>query len=360
MSTPRIVDAHQDLAWNILTFGRDYSRSAHETRQLEAGKLAPQHNGHTLLGWPDYQRGNVTIVFSTLFVSPLKAKRGDWDTQYYATPDQAHQKYRVQIDAYYQLCDEHPDKFHLIFNQTDMETVLESWKEQTSSPLVGLVLLMEGAEGVRSPGELALWQKKGVRLIGPAWAGTRFCGGTREPGGLTSAGYELLDGMADFKLTLDISHMDERAVLEALDYYPGPIIASHANAKALLKKSTSNRHLTDRVIEGLLERDAIIGIVPYNRFLKESWSDNRAEVTLAEHVVAQIDHICQIAGDAKHVGIGSDFDGGFGLSAVPAEIDTIADLQKLAPILAKKGYAEEDVNAILGENWLSHLRETLP
>ncbi|MEA2008895.1 MAG: membrane dipeptidase, partial [Chloroflexota bacterium] len=326
------------------------------------GKPTPQRNGQTLLGWPNYQKGKIAIVFSTLFVAPVKAARNQWDKQYYATPDQAHQKYLAQIDAYYRLCDEHPEKFRLIFNQADLETVLKSWEDNASSPLVGLVILMEGAEGVRSPGELALWQKKGVRMIGPAWAGTRFCGGTREPGGLTPAGYELLDGMADFNITLDISHMDERAVLEALDYYPGSIIASHANAKALLKNSTSNRHLTDRVIQGLMERDAIIGIVPYNRFLKEGWTigDNRSEVTLAEHVVAQIDHICQIAGNAKHVGIGSDFDGGFGLSAAPTEIDTIADLQKLGPILAQKGYSEEDVKSILGENWIMHLKETLP
>ncbi|RLD11123.1 MAG: peptidase M19 [Chloroflexota bacterium] len=357
-----IVDAHQDLAWNMVTFGRDYSLAAHETRQREVGGSAPKINGQTLLGWPDYQKGKVAIVFSTLFVAPIKAARGQWDVQYYATPDQAHQKYLDQVDAYYRLCDEHPEKFRLILNKSDMEIVLKSWEGNASAPLVGLVILMEGAEGVRSPGELALWQKKGVRLIGPAWAGTRFCGGTGEPGGLTPEGYELLDGMADFNITLDISHMDERAALEALDYYPGSIVASHANAKALLKNSSSNRHLTDRVIQGLMERDAIIGVVPHNRFLKDGWnfSDSRSEVTLAEHVVAQIDHICQIAGNAKHVGIGSDFDGGFGLSGVPAEIDTIADLQKLGPILAQKGYTEEDVKAILGGNWIAYLKETLP
>ncbi len=356
-----IIDAHQDLAWNMLTFGRDYTRAAHETRQIETNKPAPQHNGQTLLGWPDYQKGKVALIFATLFAAPLRAKGGAWDTQSYSTPARASQKYRDQLDAYHRLCEEHPRKFHLIFDHSDLDFVLNSWKSQPDSAPVGLVILMEGAEGVRSPGELALWQKKGLRMLGPAWAGNRFCGGTREPGGLTPAGYALLDGMADLNLTLDVSHMDERAVLEALDYYPGPIIASHANAKALLKNYSSNRHLTDRVIQGLIEREAIIGIIPYNRFLKTGWKlgDDRSEVTLQD-VVAQIDHICQIAGDAQHVGIGSDFDGGFGLSAVPAEIDTIADLGKLAPILAQKGYSVEDVKAILGQNWLTHLEKTLP
>ncbi len=67
-----------------------------------------------------------------------------------------------------------------------------------------------------------------------------------------------------------------------------------------------------------------------------------------------------MAGDARHVGLGSDFDGGFGLNSVPAGIDTIADLQKLGPILEMKGYNDEEVAAILGENWLRHLRTYLP
>jgi membrane dipeptidase len=105
----------------------------------------------------------------------------------------------------------------------------------------------------------------------------------------------------------------------------------------------------------------VIGVVPVNSFLKAGWQlgDPRDEVTL-QHVVAQIDYICQLAGDARHVGLGSDFDGGFGLQSVPAEINSIADLQKLVPLLAEKGYTEEHLAAIFGENWLSLLKRTLP
>ena len=138
------------------------------------------------------------------------------------------------------------------------------------------------------------------------------------------------------------------------------MIASHANAAALLKGLESNRFLSDRVIRGLLERDGIIGVVPYNRFLVPGWTirDGRQIVSL-EHVVAQIDYICQIAGDARHVGIGSDFDGGFGLQSVPAEIDSIADLGKIGDHLIEKGYSEEDIAAVLGQNWLNYLTDHL-
>jgi membrane dipeptidase len=364
MLDPLLVDAHQDLAWNILTFGRDYTLPAVETRLREQGTLAPQYNGDTLLGWPDYQRGRVAVVFSTLYAAPARHKLGEWDSQCYATAEEAHLRYRLQMETYERLVGDHPTQFRLIKRRADLKAILTDW--QQTEPVeqehpVGLVILMEGAEGVREPAELEEWYERGVRIIGLAWAGTRFSGGTHEPGPLTPEGYALLERMAEFNLTLDLSHMDEKAALQALDFYPGPIIASHANALSMVKGSESNRHLTDRLIQGLLGRGGTIGIVPFNSFLRPGWKESgeRASVTL-DYVIAQIDYICQMAGDALHVGLGSDFDGGFGLQSVPAEVDTIADLRKIIPLLAQKGYTEADMTAILGGNWLDYLQSTLP
>lgn len=362
MTDPLFVDAHEDLAWNIVSFGRDYTLSAAETRRREQGTLALQVNGDTLLGWPDYQLGKVAVVFSTLFATPQRRKLGDWDQQCYADPEEAHGCYSRQMDAYDRLVDQHPAMFRKIQKQLDLLAILEHWQRlDTQEHPVGLVVLMEGAEGVRSPGEVEMWYQRGVRVVGPAWAGTRFCGGTREPGGFTPEGYALLESMAEFNLTLDLSHMDEKAALQALETYPGPIIATHANALALLKGTSSNRHLTDQVIQGLLERGGTIGVVPLNMFLVPGWkvTDGRAGITL-EHLAGHIDYICQMAGDATHVGIGSDFDGGYGVQSVPGDIDTIADLRKLIPILSQKGYTEADIAAILGGNWLVHLQNSLP
>lgn len=360
---PLIVDAHQDIAYNILSFGRDYTRTVAETRQTETKTDTPKYNGDTLIGWDAYQDGRVGIVFSTLFAAPLRYKEGAWDTVVYETPEQAHTIYRKQVDTYYQLVEKHPDKFSLIQDKTSLENVLATWdnQEEGQEPPVGLVFLMEGAEGVREPAELELWWELGVRLIGPAWAGTRFCGGTKEPGPLTKEGYALLDAMADHGFTLDLSHMDEQAALQTLDHYPGQIIATHANPHSLVKGIESNRFLSDRIIEGLLERDAVIGIVPYNLFLHPEWrkGDPRELVPL-EIVCDHIDYICQIAGDAKHVGIGSDADGGFGLQSIPEGLESIADFQKFVPILSERGYTDEDIDDIFGKNWLNMLKNTLP
>lgn len=364
MSPHLIVDAHQDLAYNMLNFGRDYLRSAAETRRIEreTGSEAPQHTGESLLGWPDYQRGRVAVVFGTLFVTPAHRNHGDWDRLVYADYDQAHSLYRAQLDAYHDLTDRSPDHFRLVTSRPDLEAVLAHWADPGfESHPVGLVPLMEGAEGVRDPGELDQWWQGGVRVIGPAWAGTRFCGGTHEPGPLTDDGRRLLEGMAAIGFTLDLSHMDELAARQSLDLYAGPIVASHANAAALLPGYTGNRLLPDAVLRGLLERDGLIGVVPYCLFLKTGWKkgDPRDGLTL-ETLAAHVDYICQMAGDARHVGLGSDFDGGFGLEAAPAGVDSVADLQDLGPILSAKGYNDEDVAAVLGGNWLRHLQTHLP
>lgn len=357
-----IVDAHQDLAWNIATFARDYSLSVSETREKEKNSNAPKYNGDTLIGYPEYQKGNIAIVFSTLFAAPTRRKLGDWDIQCYADPRQAKIMYKNQIDIYKRIAEEHPEKFQQILSKADLSFLLADWNDNAKpSHPVGMVLLMEGAEAINHPEELADWRQAGVQMIGPAWAGTRFCGGTSEPGPLTKEGYALLESMAEFGFTLDISHMDEKAALQALDFYPGTIIASHANVKALLSGTESNRFLSDRLIKGLIERNGVIGAVFFNSFLKVGWKigDAKREVAL-DQVVSHIDYICQKAGKVNHVGIGSDFDGGFGVQSTPAEIDTVADLQKIIPLLAQKGYQESDIRKIMGGNWVSYLENNLP
>lgn len=378
-----IVDAHEDLAWNILTFGRDYTLSVAETRRREAGTLTPERNDDTLLGWPEYQRGCVAIVFASLFATPARAAY-EWETLVYHDARQAHRLYLEQVDLYERWSDDHHDHFRLLRSAADLQDHLARWEghaaqhcpvesafsqgaeqesneEQTpqanSNPPVGLVMLMEGGDAILEAAEVEAWRERGVCLIGPAWRGTLYCGGTLEPGPLTPQGFELLERMADLGMGLDLSHMDERAALQALDAYPSVLFASHSNPARLLKDSAGNRHLSDRLIEGIVERQGVIGVVPFNGFLRPGWrrGDPRQEVSL-NHLVKAIDYICQLVGDAQHVGLGSDFDGGFGLQSVPVGIESIADLRRLIPLLGELGYSSQDIAAILGGNWVTILK----
>ena len=354
-----IVDAHEDLAYNIQSFGRDYTRPVAETRRLERGSQIAAETGTALLGWQEHQQGKIGLVFATLYAPPhrYQKERG------YRNTEEAYRLYRSQVDIYRRLVDEHPDKFTLIRTAPELGLLLSKWRDakaDTPRP-TGMALLMEGAEGIRTIDELAIWWKLGLRIIAPAWVGTRYCGGWHEPGPLTDEGRELLEAMAEHGFLLDLSHMDETATLEALDRYEGSLLASHSNAAALLPHHESNRHLSDRVIQGIIQRDGVIGVALFNAFLQTGWkiADGREGITL-QNVVAHIDHICQLAGDARHVGIGADFDGGFGVESVPADVDTVADLQKIAPLLSERGYTEEDIAAIMGKNFVHLLEETLP
>ena len=362
---PLLIDSHQDIAWNMLTYGRDYTRSAYETRRLEGGTRVPELNGDCTVGWPEYQRGKVATIFATLFVPPARKKEAA-DTIFYSDSQTAHRLYRDQITFYRRLADSHPDKFRLVVSVKELDSVIEHWSkpapEEEGHP-VGMLYLMEGADGIRSPHELAEWYDLGLRMIGLAWAGTRYAGGTSEPGPLTDEGRQLLSAMMDYNFLLDLSHMDEAAALESLDRYEGPVMATHSNCAALMKGAETNRHLPDQVIRGLIERDGVIGLIPLNTFLKVGWlrkgGSRREEVSL-DALIAHIDHICQLAGDAKHAGIGSDFDGGFGFQSIPHELDTIADLQLIASRLIERGYSEADAENILGGNWLRFLQKHLP
>jgi len=361
------VDAHEDLAWNMLTFGRDYTRSVAATRAAERETSIPRHNGDTLLGWPEWIQGQVGVVFATLFAAPLRRKEGDWDILCYADPQQANRLYRQQMEAYHRLVEEQAGKFRLIQRAGDLQQIEAAWEalpasgELSAAPPIGLVLLMEGADGVLGPSELPEWYEAGIRILGPAWAGTRYSGGTGDPGPFTQEGLALLEAMAEVGMALDLSHLSEEAAREGLDRYPGVVLASHSNARALVWESRApERHLSDAVIRGLTERQAVIGVVLYNRFLLEGWTpDQGRQAVKLDQVVAHIDHICQLVGSAEHVGIGTDFDGGFGLQDAPHGLDSIADLGFIGSALQARGYGQGEVEAILGGNWLRILRRIL-
>jgi membrane dipeptidase len=358
-----VVDSHEDLAWNALTFGRDYLQPAWATRRREMGGPVPSQNGQATLGFAEWLLGRIAVVFASLFACPRRRKAGPWDVLCYATPAQARELYLHEWDHYQHWVEDSHDRLRLIATRSDLEAVRCSWaSEQLLGRQVGLVLLMEGAEGILGPVEVETWYERGVRVVGPAWAGNQYCGGTREPGPLTPEGRQLLEAMASFNLILDLSHMAEESFHAAVDLYPGPLAASHSNARALLRGSPwPDRHLSRQMIRALCERGGVIGVVPYNAFLRGGWtpSDGKSAVSLSR-LCDQVDYICQTTGDAEHVGLGSDLDGGFGREAIPDEMDTVADLLQLGPLLQARGYQARERRNILGDNWMRLLRAALP
>jgi membrane dipeptidase len=371
-----IVDGHEDLANNALGWRRNYRRAARWTRQQEQGSTIASSFGQCMVGMPDLLRGRVGIVFGTLFVAPARRQMQN-DPLVYRDVSEAYRLGMAQLDFYHRWA-EQDRHIHVIASQSDLQEVLASWHLQagadgklthiTPGPYsgqmlhqVGIVPLMEGADPIKEPKELELWAERGLRIVGPAWAGTRYAGGTGEPGGLTKLGRELLEMIASLRLILDVSHLAQQALFEALDRFegaPGTLIASHSNPQRIMP---TERHLPDQAIEMIAERKGVIGVVLFNAFLKRGWGrgSKKHEVTL-DDVIRAIDHICQVTGSADHVAIGSDFDGGFGAEAAPRELDTIRDVYKIGDELLRRGYQRDDIEKVMGGNWLRILKGALP
>lgn len=347
-----IIDGHQDIAFNAVALGRDFTRAVVETRAVEGQRSCDI----ATLGLPDALTGGVGLVFGTLYVAPASAEHLAGEKVYH-TPDEAYAQAHEQLQFYQKLAT-NPGVVQ-IQTRRDLAALCESW--DAGDPRLGIVVLMEGADPIRTPAEVAEWQAAGVRIVGLAWSQTRYSGGTGAPGPLTGDGRALLQEMRRAGLALDVSHMAEQSFWEALDLFDGPVLASHTNCRALLPGPRADRHLSDDMIRALVARDSVIGVVLYNRFLRADWEIAQGKQAVGlDAVLDQIDHICQIAGNARHAAIGSDLDGGFGAEAIPHEIDSVADLGRIADALANHGYAASDVTAVMGGNWQRALNHVLP
>ena len=350
-----IIDAHLDLAWNGLQWNRDLQQPVTVIRAGEQGMAGPGR-GLGTVALPEMRRGRVALCFATLLARSTGEPVPNLD---YATPAQAYAAARGQL-AYYQALAQ-LGEIRLIGEGTALDEHVAEWarweKDETRPrPPLGLIISMESADPILHPEQLAEWRQAGVRLIGPAHYGPgRYAGGTGTELGLTPLGFALLAEMERQNILLDLTHLADKAFWQALDGYGGPILASHNNCRTLVPHQ---RQFDDAQIKAIIARDGVIGAACDNWMIRPGWvrgATDNAPVLLA-HLVEHVDHICQLAGNSHHVGIGSDLDGGFGREQSPRDLDTIADLQRLGDLLAARGYGDEAVAAIFQVNWLRLLR----
>ncbi|MCY3867753.1 MAG: membrane dipeptidase [Chloroflexi bacterium] len=351
-----IVDAQQNIAFNAQQLGLDYTRWAWQQRHDAARADVPP----PVASLRDNMLGRVGIVFGSLQVLSESAPGLQaWQRYTYRTAADARQLALWQMDTYRRLADDH-EGIRLILTREDLDEVLETWRDDESigQRLHGMVVKMKGAEPVSEPKQLEEWLEYGVRIVAPAWRQTRYAGSAGSADGLTLLGYELLEVMAGFQVLLDVSALSEQATAAALERYEGAIIASHSNPRYFCQ---SRRCLPDALIRRLAERDGVMGIMVYNRFLRNDWhpGDRKRGVNLA-HWVDAVDYVCQLTGSVDHVGLGSDIDGGYPYRALPSELDTSCDLWLLRRTLLERGFSETETAAILGGNMLRKLKECLP
>ena len=351
---PLIFDAHLDLAMNALEWNRDLTRPVAELRAGEAGKTDKPDRGNGTVSLPEMRRGGVGLCVATLIAriehnaySPVFG----WRSQ-----AQAWAQTQGQL-AWYRAMEETGEMVQ-IRDAAGLEKHLALWNSATEKLPVGYVLSLEGADSILSLGHLARAHEQGLRAIGPAHYGPGvYANGTDANGGFNARGRELLKEMDRLGFILDVTHLCDECFWESLDIFHGPVWASHQNCRALVPHM---RQFSDEQIKALVARGAVIGAALDAWMLGPCWVRGKtipqsAGLTL-EHYVSHIDHVCQVAGNARHAGIGSDLDGAFGREQTPADLDTIADLAKVSALLERRGYKPQDIEGMMSGNFINFLK----
>ena len=317
------ADAHLDIAWSALVENRGFDR--------------PTATGY-LISRESLVESGIGLVFATIFCPPVTTKVVA--TQFrYSTTREANIMGRFQLGYYRSI------GLRLITTRQELSEHVRA----SNNRLVAAVLLMEGADPIEEPGQVGEWVNAGVRIIGPAWESTRYSGGTGDLGGLTLLGYELLEQMARHGVILDLSHLSNRAVMDVLAVWEGPVIASHSNARAICP---GDRQLSDETVAWIGRRNGVIGV----SFFKDHLRANGRRPRL-DDVVDHIRWLVDVAGSPRHVGLGTDADGLFPASDSP--IDSLSELDELERMLIRH-FDKADVAGIMGGNWIHFLADSLP
>jgi membrane dipeptidase len=353
-----IVDAHLDLSWNALQWNRDLKLSVPTLRAQESGMVGKGRGANTVT-YPEMRKGRIALSFATLLARSTGRPNPHID---FADPAQSYGIAHGQL-AYYRAL-ERQGEITIIENLSALQSHMAAWKAwedagaEGATPPLGFVISMEGADPILDPSQLEEWWNAGLRLLGITHYGPgRYAGGTATEIGLTDIGKPLLKEMDRLGMLLDVTHCSDESFWEALEIYNGPILASHQMARTLVPKQ---RQFTDDQIRAVIERGGVLGVALDCWMMHPDWViserplASNPRVTLAT-AVDHIDHMCQLAGNTDHVAIGTDLDGGFGLEQSPADLDTIADLQKFNGLLADRGYSQEDIAKIMHGNWVRFL-----
>lgn len=349
-----IFDGHLDLAMNAMEWNRDLTWSTDEIRESEKKMTDKPDRGQGTVSFSALRSGNIRLCMATQIARYVKKTN---PLPGWRSPQQAWAMTQAQL-AWYRAMEE-AGQLQAVTDATSLQGHLERL-DDPGYHAVGYILSLEGADSIVHPDYLEKAHANGLRAVGPAHYGPgTYAFGTDSDGGIGEKGKVLLRKMEDLNIILDATHLCDRSFWEAMDHFRGRVWASHNNCRALVPH---NRQFSDEQIRELINREAVIGAALDAWMLAPNWvrgvsTPEGAGVTL-ETVADHIDHICQLAGNSRHAAIGSDLDGAFGKNQSPMDIDTIADLQKLIPVLWNRGYTAEDIGNILHKNWIRFLMET--
>jgi membrane dipeptidase len=351
-----IIDAHLDLAMNAMEWNRDLKKPVADIREREKDMTDKPDRGKNTVSLPALRNGRAGLVVATQIA---RFVRKDSPLPGWHSPEQAWAQTQAQL-AWYKAMESEGEMLQIKDSEA-LDTQVKLWENKSlpdSGKPVGFILSLEGADSLVNLSYLEKAYGYGLRALGPAHYGEgRYAGGTGTEEGFSEIGKSLLKEMDSLRMILDVTHLTDFGFSQAMEIYQGPVWASHHNCRSLV---TNQRQLTDDQIRILIERGAVIGGVMDAWMLAEGWirgiSIPRAMDAGLNRLIDHYDHICQIAGNANHIAIGSDLDGAFGTEQSPFDLDNITDLQKLPGLLKGRGYSEPDIQRVMHGNWLRFLR----
>ena len=350
-----LFDAHLDLAMNAIDWNRDLRMSIDDIRvQEQLLGLTDLGRQTNTVSFPELQKAEVRLGVATLIARQEQAIN--------------HPLGKTTSEACYAMCHAHLAYYRAmerhgwmkgIRTRSQLTSAMDMLMQPTATTPFHYILSMECADAVLSPDDIHEWYGHGLRAIGLTHYGTnRYGGGTRTEVGLTLPALPLLQEIEKLNMAVDMTHLSDVAFWQVADRFNGPVLASHQNAR---KFCDWQRQFSDEQLKFVISRNGVIGMALDAIMLQPGWVRGLTKpVVTLDRVVENIDHICQLAGHAKCVGIGSDLDGGFGYEQTPADVNTIADLQKLPVLLEKKGYGEADIGKICHGNWCDFFLQVLP
>lgn len=350
-----IIDAHLDLSMNAMEWNRDLRQPVDVINRREKELTDKPDRGNATVSLRELRKGNTGLVVATQiarYVAPANRLPG-WHSA-----EQAWAQTLGQL-AWYKAMEDAGEMIQVNdLASLDKHVALWNNENEKEQKPIGYILSLEGADSLITVHHLERAWHYGLRATGPAHYGPgRYANGTNSNGLMGADGIALLKEMERLNIILDATHLCDDSFWQALDNFNGHIWASHNNVRALVQH---NRQFSDEQLKALIERGAVIGGVLDAWMMVPNWkmgiSSPKEMNCNLEVLIDHLDHICQLAGNALHVGIGSDLDGAFGREQCPYDLETIADLQKFPSLLYKRGYSKDDVENIMSGNWLRFLR----
>jgi membrane dipeptidase len=285
--------------------------------------------GHVDL--PRLREGGVDIQFFALYIEP----------EY--KPYSALVRTLTLMEHFWREMGKHTDSVKVIQSVNDLNHSIDNRK-------LGVVMALEGAEGLESTEILHMLHRLGLRSVGLTWnQRNQLADGVgvgESAGGLTSFGKEMVREMNSLGILVDAAHVATRGFNDILDVSTSPIVVTHANAYGVCPH---RRNLSDEQLKALRDAGGVVGLTFYPPFVHESGEAGLEEL---------LDHFCYIAQrfGSDILGLGADFDG---ISRSVTGLEDVSKLPMLTKGLIQRGFSESEVKKILGENFLRVLRSNL-